>query len=74
MVSQKDEAAKKLKSFIRQAQEELERLEEKGKGAWEEVKEQEESFEGFVKKNPLIAVGGALLLGYALGSLLKRRK
>jgi ElaB/YqjD/DUF883 family membrane-anchored ribosome-binding protein len=74
MAKSQDDVAKELRDFIKRAEEQLEGLEDKGKHAFSEIREREESFEDFVKKNPLLAVGGALVVGYALGRMLKRGK
>ncbi|MBD3209295.1 hypothetical protein GF367_02665 [Candidatus Woesearchaeota archaeon] len=72
MARSRDDTAKKLKEFIRQAQDELEDLQEKGEGVLDDARDRKESLEEFVKDNPLLSLGVAFVGGYFLGRLFKR--
>lgn len=72
MASKQDRAAKELQSFLKRAQEELDKLEDQGKGTFEGVTGRKESAQEFVRKHPLLSAGGALVVGYFLGRLFKR--
>ena len=72
MARHKDDTAKELRSFLKKAQEELGKFQDDNKDVWEEAVDHKESTQEFIRKHPLLAVGGAVVAGYFLGRLLKR--
>ncbi|MFP4524261.1 MAG: hypothetical protein ACLFO2_03045 [Candidatus Woesearchaeota archaeon] len=74
MARRKDDTAKELRSFLKKAQEELEKFQDDNKDSWESAVERKETAEEFIRKHPFISVGGALVAGYFLGRLFKRRR
>ncbi|MBW2982818.1 hypothetical protein KY327_00780 [Candidatus Woesearchaeota archaeon] len=74
MARQKDDTAKELRSFLKKAQEELEKFQDDNKSAWEGAVERKETAEEFIRKHPFISAGGALIAGYFLGRLFKKRR
>ncbi len=78
MARKSDDSARQLREFIAQAQEELNNLQEHGKEKLGKVREdygdQLQSIDDFIRDNPYLAIGGALLLGYFVGRITKRRR
>lgn len=78
MAKNSNDSAKQLREFIAQAQEELENLTEQGKEKVDKTKDtyadQLQSIDEFIRDNPYLVVGGALLLGYFVGRITKRRR
>ena len=68
-------SAEKLKAFIDKAEKELEKYEREGKKSFNalkgKAKHKKNEAEEFIKKNPLLVVGGAVVLGYILGRIKK---
>ena len=74
MTGRKDDTAKELRSFLKKAQQELERFQDDNKDVWEDAVDRKETAHEFIRKHPFISVGGALVAGYFLGRLFKRRR
>lgn len=74
MVHKKDDHAKKLREFISKAQEQLEEFEQEAQDAYEDVRDNKGSVEEYIRKNPLVVIGGAFVIGYVLGRFHRGRR